>query len=55
MRALSDTLTIWRKDMLVWVKEPGIGIIRAIFYPLVWMIIFANSFGGPSTTFLSRS
>ena len=46
IRVFSDTFTIWRKDMLVWIKEPGLGIIRAIVFPLVWMIIFANSFGG---------
>ena len=46
MRWIYDTTTVWKRDMTVWIKEPIFGIIRALVFPLVWMIIFANAFGG---------
>lgn len=41
-----DLITIWRKDMTVWLKEPFFGFVRVLIMPLMWMIIFGNVLGG---------
>jgi ABC-2 type transport system permease protein len=44
--AIRDTLTITRKELLVFIKQPLLGITRSIIFPLVWIIFFAYGFGG---------
>lgn len=44
--AIQDTLTITRKELLVFVKQPLLGVTRSIIFPLVWIIFFAYGFGG---------
>lgn len=46
MSSIQDTLTITRKELLVFFKNPLLGITRSIIFPLVWIIFFAYGFGG---------
>lgn len=41
-----DLMTVWRKDMTVWLKEPFFGFVRVLIMPLMWMIVFGNVLGG---------
>ncbi len=41
-----DLITVWRKDMIVWLKEPVFGFVRVLLMPLMWMLIFGNVLGG---------
>lgn len=41
-----DLMTVWKKDMTVWLKEPFFGFVRVLIMPLMWMIIFGNVLGG---------
>ncbi len=41
-----DLVTIWKKDMAVWLKEPFFGFVRVLIMPLMWMIVFGNVLGG---------
>lgn len=43
---VQDTLTITRKEMVVFLKQPIFGITRSLIFPLVWIIFFAYGFGG---------
>jgi ABC-2 type transport system permease protein len=46
MSTIQDTLTITRKELLVFFKNPLLGITRSLIFPLVWIIFFAYGFGG---------
>jgi len=41
-----DIWTVWEKDLRVWMKKPFVAISRALIFPLVYLLIFANAFGG---------
>lgn len=41
-----DIVTVWRKDLQVWLKEPFFGFVRILIMPLLWMAIFGNVIGG---------
>lgn len=41
-----DVLTVWEKDTRVWLKKPFVVLSRALIFPLVYLLIFANAFGG---------
>ncbi len=41
-----DTLTITRKEMLLFVKQPVFGIMRSVLFPIIWIVFFAYGFGG---------
>ncbi|MFH0961393.1 MAG: ABC transporter permease [archaeon] len=43
---LQDVLTVWEKDTRVWLKKPFVVISRALIFPLIYLLIFANAFGG---------
>jgi len=43
---IQDTLTITRKELVVFLKQPIFGITRSLIFPLVWIIFFAYGFGG---------
>jgi len=46
---IQDALTIWEKEMKVWAKTPHIALGRAFAFPLLWLVIFSNAFGGSIT------
>ncbi len=45
MGLFGDIFTVWAKDMRVWSKKPFVVLSRALIFPLVYLVIFANSFG----------
>lgn len=46
MSVLGDTLTITKKELLIFIKQPVFGITRSLIFPLVWIVFFAYGFGG---------
>jgi len=46
MSFLEDTLTITRKEIKIFLKQPAFGIARALIFPIIWIIFFAYGFGG---------
>jgi ABC-2 type transport system permease protein len=46
---LGDILTVWEKDTKVWTKKPMLVLSRALIFPLVYLVIFANAMGGSLT------
>lgn len=43
---MEDTLTITKKEILIFLKQPIFGVTRALIFPLVWIVFFAYGFGG---------
>jgi ABC-2 type transport system permease protein len=41
-----DIYTVWEKDTRIWMKKPFVVLSRALIFPLVYLLIFANAFGG---------
>jgi ABC-2 type transport system permease protein len=37
---------VWKKEMLVWAKNPLFALVRSLIFPLLWIIIFGFAFGG---------
>jgi ABC-2 type transport system permease protein len=37
---------VWKKEMLVWAKNPLFALVRSLIFPLLWIIIFGYAFGG---------
>ncbi len=46
MGLLGDTYTIWEKEMQIWAKTPLMSLGRAFMFPVLWLVIFGNVFGG---------
>ncbi|NOZ76677.1 MAG: ABC transporter permease [Euryarchaeota archaeon] len=46
MRVVRETYIIFKKDMLIWFKSPVVPVIRALVFPLLWIVIFGTAFGG---------
>ncbi|MFH1448697.1 MAG: ABC transporter permease [Candidatus Micrarchaeota archaeon] len=49
IRTLTDTHTIWEKEMRIWAKTPAISLGRAFIMPFIWLVIFGSVFGGSAT------
>lgn len=43
---LRETYVVWKKEMLVWAKNPLFAMVRSLVFPLLWIIIFGYAFGG---------
>ncbi len=43
---LGEIYVIWKKEMLVWAKNPLFVTVRSLGFPLLWMLIFGFAFGG---------
>lgn len=43
---IEDTLTITKKEILIFIKQPVFGVVRSLVFPLFWIIFFAYGFGG---------
>ncbi|MDP6459877.1 MAG: ABC transporter permease [Candidatus Hydrothermarchaeota archaeon] len=37
---------VWKKEMLIWAKNPLFALVRSLVFPLLWIIIFGFAFGG---------
>lgn len=37
---------IFRKEMLVWIKNPIVPVVRSLVFPLLWIVIFGTAFSG---------
>lgn len=46
LQVAKDTFIVWEKDMRVFLKKPFVVISRALVFPLIYLLIFANAFGG---------
>jgi ABC-2 type transport system permease protein len=46
VRVARETYIIFKKDMLVWFKSPIVPVVRALVFPLLWIVIFGTAFGG---------
>ncbi|MFQ6105649.1 MAG: ABC transporter permease [Candidatus Hydrothermarchaeaceae archaeon] len=46
MNLLQEIYVIFRKEMLVWVKNPMVPVVRALVFPLMWIVIFGTAFSG---------
>jgi ABC-2 type transport system permease protein len=46
MSILREVYVIFKKEMLVWIKNPMVPIVRALVFPLMWIVIFGTAFGG---------
>ncbi len=46
---LREVYVVWKKEMLVWAKNPLFAIVRSLIFPLLWIIIFGYAFGGEVT------
>jgi ABC-2 type transport system permease protein len=46
MGVVRDTYIIFKKDMLIWFKNPVAPVIRSLIFPLLWIVIFGTAFGG---------
>ncbi len=40
-----EVYVIWKKEMIVWAKNPLFAIVRSLGFPLLWMLIFGFAFG----------
>ncbi|RLG56433.1 MAG: hypothetical protein DRN88_04335 [Candidatus Hydrothermarchaeota archaeon] len=43
---LREVYIIWKKEMLVWAKNPLFATVRSLGFPLLWILIFGFAFGG---------
>ncbi len=46
MNLLQEVLVVFKKEMRVWIKNPMVPIVRALVFPLMWIVIFGTAFGG---------
>jgi len=46
MNLLQEVMVIFKKEMRVWIKNPMVPIVRALVFPLMWIVIFGTAFGG---------
>ena len=46
MTFIEDTLTITKKEIKVFLKNPMFGIVRSLIFPIIWIVFFAYGFGG---------
>lgn len=46
MSLLREIKVIWKKEMLIWAKNPVFAIVRSLMFPLLWIVIFGFAFGG---------
>ena len=43
---LGDVYTIWHKEMVVWLRNPIIGIARSAIFGIIFLLVFARAIGG---------
>lgn len=43
---LGDVYTIWHKEMVVWLRNPIIGIARSAIFGIIFLVVFARAIGG---------
>lgn len=46
MSFVQDTLTITKKEIKLFVKQPLFGVARSLLFPIIWIVFFAYGFGG---------
>ncbi len=46
MTFIEDTLTITKKEIKIFLKQPLFGIVRSLIFPIIWIVFFAYGFGG---------
>ena len=46
MRFLREVYVVFWKEMLVWVNNPMLPVVRALVFPMMWIVIFGSAFGG---------
>ncbi len=46
MRFLRELYVVFWKEMLVWVNNPMLPVVRALVFPMMWIVIFGSAFGG---------
>jgi uncharacterized phage infection (PIP) family protein YhgE len=46
MSILGEIYIIFRKEMMIWIKNPMVPVIRAVVFPLLWIVIFGTAFSG---------
>lgn len=46
MSFTEDTITITRKELKIFLKQPAFGIVRSLIFPIIWIVFFAYGFGG---------
>ncbi len=46
MRFLRELYVVFWKEMLVWIKNPMLPVVRALVFPMMWIVIFGSAFGG---------
>lgn len=43
---MREVYVVWKKEMLIWAKNPLFALVRSLIFPLLWIIIFGYAFGG---------
>ena len=43
---MGEIYIIFRKEMLIWIKNPMVPVVRAVVFPLLWIVIFGTAFSG---------
>jgi|Deesub1362B_J571_1020462.scaffolds.fasta_scaffold05230_2 ABC-2 type transport system permease protein len=46
MSFLRELYVVFWKEMLLWINNPMLPVVRALVFPLLWIVIFGSAFGG---------
>ena len=46
MSFLRELYVVFWKEMLVWINNPMLPVVRALVFPMMWIVIFGSAFGG---------
>ncbi|WP_456474669.1 ABC transporter permease [Candidatus Pyrohabitans sp.] len=46
MSFLRELYVVFWKEMLIWIKNPMLPVVRALVFPMMWIVIFGSAFGG---------
>ncbi len=46
MSFLRELYVVFWKEMLLWINNPMLPVVRALVFPMMWIVIFGSAFGG---------